>query len=51
MIHFVYIDLAGPRNGAIPESVVVKFWELYAQVVPNITNYPNGVAIPATQAD
>ena len=51
VIDFVYTNLSGPINGDIIEAVVVKFWELDAQFVPFIPNYPNIVAIPAIQAE
>ena len=46
IVDFVYTTSAGPRNGALPEAVVVQFRELHSDVQPFLQDVPRTVAIP-----
>ena len=47
VIDFVYTDAEGPRNGGVPEAVVVQFRSLAADDhQPFLDEYPRSVAIP-----
>ena len=48
VIYVVYIDTSGPKNGGIPEAIVVQFWSLAGEddIQPFLDGYPRSVAIP-----
>ena len=53
MINFVYIDTSGPRNGGVPEAVVVQFRFLAGEddIRLFLDGYPRSVAIPMKQVE
>ena len=53
VINFVCINDSGPRNGGVPEAVVVQFWSLAGEdyVQQFLDGYPRSVAIPMKQVE
>ena len=53
VINFVYIDASGPRNGGVPEAVVVQFRFLAGEddIQKFLYGYPRSVTITMKQVE